>query len=87
MELIKESSVFLMEMRQDIIYSLGVADSLAFCPTQIKEGDCGGRMVSPEMKEESCLHCSRKMNRDLIENLSLKCKAMAIKPMSFNIPS
>lgn len=44
-------------------------------------------MVSPEMKEGSCLHCSRKMNSDLTENLSLECKAMAIKPLSFNTPS
>lgn len=35
-------------------------------------------MVSPEMKEGSCLHCSRKMSKDLIENLSLKCQAMAM---------
>lgn len=44
-------------------------------------------MVSPEMKEGNCLHCSRKMSKDLIENLSLKCQAMAIEPVSFNTPS
>lgn len=64
-----------------------MADSLWLSVQHKSRKVTGGRMVSPEMKEGSCLHCSRKMSRDLIENILLKSKAVAIKPVSFNTPS
>lgn len=83
MELIKTASVCLMEMRQDIISNCGVEDSLVFHPTQnyLKPRKVtGGRT---ERMKERCLHCLRKINRDLIENLPVKFKATVTKTWAF----